>query len=81
MLKSKNYQGSVVVTEYESSNLKSGNYDTNTKKLRITFNTGSTYEYDDVPHDVFAGMNLSESTGKYFNQNIAKKYTYKKIIL
>lgn len=80
MLKTKKYNGSNILVEYDSSNLKSANYDTNTKKLTITFNNGLSYEYDDVPHDTFAGMNLSESTGKYFNQNIAKKYNYRKVI-
>jgi hypothetical protein len=38
------------------------------------------YEYDEVPHDIFAELNLAESQGKYFNQKIAKAFTYKKII-
>jgi len=80
MVKSKKYEGSLIIAEYDSSNLQRGRYDINTKKLVITFNNGASYEYDDVPHETFTGMNLAESAGKFFNQNIAKKFTYKKII-
>lgn len=77
---SKKYLGENIVTEYVSSNIKGGNYNINTKKLEITFNNGMVYEYEDVSHEVFTELNLSESQGKYFNANIAKKYIYKKIL-
>ena len=80
MIKSKNYNGSQIVCEYDSSNLKKGVYDTVTKKLTVTFGNDMRYEYDEVPHDIFAELNLAESQGKYFNQKIAKAYTYKRII-
>lgn len=80
MIKSKNYNGNQIVCEYDSSNLKKGVYDTVTKKLTVTFSNDMRYEYDEVPHDVFAELNLAESQGKYFNQKIAKGYTYKRII-
>ncbi len=77
---SKQYVGEEVVVVYESSNIKGGRYNTNTKKLQITFNNGMVYEYDDVPHEIFAELNLSESQGKYFNKSISKNYTYKKVL-
>lgn len=80
MIKSKNYNGNQIVCEYDSSNLKKGVYDTVTKKLTVTFGNDMRYEYDEVPHDIFAELNLAESQGKYFNQKIAKAYTYKRII-
>jgi hypothetical protein len=76
---SKQYLGENVVVSYESSNIKEGKYNTNTKKLQVTFNNGAIYEYDDVSHETFAAMNLAESQGKYFNANIAKSYTYRKL--
>ena len=60
------------------SNLKGAEYDTTTKKLNVTFGNGMKYEYDDVSHETFAELNLSESQGKYFNQKIAKNFTYRK---
>ena len=79
MTKSKNYNGSEIICEYDSSNLKKSVYDTETKKLKLTFTNDGIYEYDEVPHDVFAEMNLAESTGKFFNQRIKKSYTFRKL--
>lgn len=77
---SKKYLGENIVTEYVSSNIKGGKYNITNKKLEITFNNGMVYEYEDVPHEIFAELNLAESQGKYFNTNIAKKYVYKKVL-
>jgi hypothetical protein len=79
MVTTKKYEGTKVICEYNSSNLKGASYDTSTKKLSVTFGSGAIYEYDDVPHETFSALNLAESQGKYFNQNIAKNFTYKKI--
>jgi hypothetical protein len=76
---SKQYIGEEIIVSYVSSNIRSGKYNTNTKKLEVTFNNGLIYEYDDVPHEIFAELNLSESQGKYFNKNISKNYTYRKV--
>ena len=76
---SKEYLGENIVAKYESSNIKEGKYNRATKKLQILFNSGSTYEYDDVPHEVFAELNIADSQGKFFNSNISKNYTYKKL--
>jgi hypothetical protein len=77
---SKKYLGNEIITEYTSSNIKGGKYNTATKILEITFNNGMVYQYEDVSHEVFAELNLAESQGKYFNVNIAKKYSYKKVL-
>lgn len=79
MLKSKQYSGNNIICEYDSANLKLANYDISTKKLIVTFGNGSLYEYDEVPHETFAELNLSESQGKFFNKNIAKIFTYRKL--
>ena len=75
----KEYIGEDIVAKYESSNIKEGRYNRVSRKLRVTFNSGASYEYDDVPHEIFAELNMADSQGKYFNLNIAKNYTYKKI--
>lgn len=79
MLKSKNYNGEEIICEYSSSNLKKSTYNTIHKTLVVEFNSGYKYEYSDIPHEIFAELNLSESTGKYFNQKIAKTFPYKKV--
>lgn len=77
---SKKYIGNEIITEYTSSNIRGGKYDISTKILEVTFNNGMVYQYEEVPHEVFAELNLAESQGKYFNTNIAKKYSYKKVL-
>ena len=37
------------------------------------------YEYEKVPWEVFTKFRMSDSQGKFFNNNIAKIYNYKKI--
>ena len=80
MTKSKNYNGTKIICEYDSSNLKKGEYDTETKSLKLTFNNDGIYEYDDVPHETFSALNIAESTGKYFNANIKTKFKFKKVV-
>lgn len=72
-------EGSIIEVSIQSSNLKSAKYDTTSKELTITFNNGSIYVYSDVPWEIFTKMRMSESQGKFFNLNIAKKYNYKKL--
>lgn len=43
-------QGTKIINEIKSSNIKSAEYDTESKKLIVEFNNGFKYEYDEVPH-------------------------------
>jgi hypothetical protein len=79
MLKSKKYFNTKIICEYESSNLLKAEYDIQTKLLEVLFKNDIKYVYNDVPHEVFIELNLSESQGKYFNKNIAKVFNYKKV--
>lgn len=54
-------------------------YDEDTKVLTLTFNSGGTYEYKDVPEEVFKDMLAAESVGKYFHSNIKGKYETEKV--
>ena len=76
---SERINGKLIEVDVESSNLQGAVYNTENKNLRVTFKTGNIYEYDDVPWDVFTKFRMAESQGKYFNANIARKYTYKKV--
>ncbi len=64
---------------YTSSNLKSSTYDTQTKELIVEFKKGGKYSYIDVPLQTVISLRRALSKGTYFNTNIAKTYTYKKI--
>lgn len=72
-------EGKMINVDIQSSNLKSASYDTESTALTISFNSGSIYEYEKVPWDVFTKFRMSDSQGKFFNNNIGKVYTYKKI--
>lgn len=71
--------GTKITCEIESSNLKTTVYDTESNKLIVEFKNGFKYEYDEVPHNIFAQFRLSDSQGKFFNTQIAKTFKYKKL--
>lgn len=72
-------EGSKIINEIKSSNIKRAEYDTESKKLMVEFNNGFKYEYDEVPHQVFTKFRMAESQGKFFTSDISKKYKYKKL--
>jgi hypothetical protein len=76
---SEKIEGKMIMVEINSSNLKSASFNTESEDLTITFNNGSIYEYNKVPWEVFTKLRLSESQGKFFNQNISKNYKYTKV--
>ena len=71
--------GTKILNEIESSNIARTEYDTETQKLIAEFKNGFKYEYDEVPHNIYAQFRLSESQGKFFNSNISKTFKYKKL--
>jgi hypothetical protein len=73
------YDGSKIINEISSSNLKKTEYDTETRKLVVEFNNSLKYEYEDVPHNLYTKFRSSESQGKFFSTEIAKKFKYKKV--
>lgn len=76
---SETIDGSVISVVIESSNLSKAIYNVETKLLDVEFKNGAKYQYEDVPHQIFTRMRMSESQGKYFNTEISKKFKYKKI--
>lgn len=55
-------------------------YFTNDKTLVVTFKSGATYEYLEVPHTVASGFMETNSIGKYFDAHIRNKYNYRRVI-
>ncbi|MBW2605012.1 MAG: KTSC domain-containing protein [Deltaproteobacteria bacterium] len=51
-------------------------YDEASQTLTVEFNSGSRYNYYDVPQHVYNGMKSAESKGKYFNAEIKSVYRY-----
>lgn len=71
--------GTKIINEIKSSNLKKTQYDTETREMIVEFNNGTKYEYSEVPHQIYTRFRMSESQGKFFSTDIAKKYKYKKL--
>ena len=78
-IKSEKIQGKLILNEYNSSNLKSSEYNTQTKELIVEFKKGGRYSYFKVPQEIFTKMRMSESQGAYFSKNISRSYKFKKI--
>lgn len=76
---SERIEGKMINVDIKSSNLVSASYDTESSILTVTFISGGIYEYEKVPWEVFTKFRMSDSQGKFFNNNIAKIYNYKKI--
>lgn len=71
--------GTKIINEIQSSNIRRTEYDTETKNLVVEFNNGAVYLYEEIPHKIYTQFRLSESQGKFFSSDIAKKFKYKKL--
>ena len=71
--------GTKIINEIKSSNVKKTEYDTETKKMLVEFNNGHKYEYEGVPHEVYTRFRMAESQGKFFSSKIVKTYKHKKL--
>jgi KTSC domain len=60
----------------ESSNIARMAYDSVTQVLKIEFKNGGTYDYFDVPQNVFEAMLTASSKGQYLAQQIKGNYRY-----
>ena len=78
-VKKEKIEGKLIINEYESSNIKTTQYNTETNELIVEFKKGGEYSYSKVPITIFTKMRKAESQGAYFSKNISKKYKYKKL--
>lgn len=62
-----------------SSCLKAAGYDYETETLYIQFTSGKTYEYYNVPKNVYDEMMTALSRGNYLATRIANAYNYSEI--
>jgi hypothetical protein len=70
----------MVRTPVSSSNLRSVGYDPHTATLEIEFNSGSIYEYYNVPESIYQGLMTASSHGQYFDRSVKKAgYRYRQI--
>ena len=50
-------------------------YDPQTRRMRITFSQGHTYDFCGVPQHVFDGLMRAPSKGSYYNDHIKDRYS------
>lgn len=63
----------------ESSRIAAIGYEATTRTLEIAFTNGHVYQYFGVPTSVHQALMLSESKGKFFNDNIRDAYEFKRV--
>lgn len=49
-------------------------YDPHTRRMKITFAQGHTYDFCGVPQHVFDGLIRAASKGSYYNDHIKDRY-------
>lgn len=65
-------------TPVESSNISSIGY--SNKTLEVEFNSGSVYQYEDVPISLWVNFMQAKSHGKFFHNNVKGKYAYERVL-
>jgi len=58
----------------QSSTVRSIRYDHDARALDVTFTSGRTYRYLNVPLEVYVAFIDAESKGKFFNDNIENAF-------
>lgn len=67
------------VSDFESSNIQKIGFDQAQSLLQIWFHNGTTYQYFDVPTNVWEAFKVSVSKGQYMHAQIRGKYRYTKV--
>jgi KTSC domain len=55
-------------------------YDDDARELDITFTSGKTYRYLEVPLEIYDGLLDAESKGEFFNDNIKDEFVYSEVM-
>jgi hypothetical protein len=63
-----------------SSTIKSIEYDDDARELDITFTSGKTYRYFNVPLEIYAEILDAGSKGKFFNDNIKGVFAFVEVV-
>lgn len=57
-----------------SSAITAVGYDQSTRRMRITFEQGDSYDFCAVPHHVYEALMRASSKGAYYNDHIRDRY-------
>lgn len=62
-----------------SSNVAEVGYDGASRTLEVLFHNGATYQYFDVPPQIFDELLRSSSVGQYLNSNVKGYFRYARV--
>jgi KTSC domain len=68
-----------IVYKMPSSVIRHFRYDAANQRLRVLFVSGIEYDYENFPKEVYEQMRMAYSKGKFLNENIKGKYSFKKV--
>ncbi|HEX6171497.1 MAG TPA: KTSC domain-containing protein [Chitinophagaceae bacterium] len=54
-------------------------YDEKTSRLRVIFQSGSIYDYLNIPEKIYDEMKKASSKGEFLNKKIKPNYKFEKI--
>lgn len=60
--------------EVVSRNIRSVGFEASSSTLEVEFNSGSVYQYLNVPESEYEGLMNVASKGRYLNRNIKGRY-------
>jgi hypothetical protein len=64
----------------ESSMMVRVEYHEDTSELDITFKSGKTYRYREVPPDIYSDLLDAESKGEFFNEKIKDTFGFVEVV-
>ena len=59
-----------------STVIRSFGYDAPSRRLRIVFQSGRRYTYEEVPPETFEALKSSSSKGEFFNAHIRNNFSF-----
>lgn len=68
-------------TSVDSSMINKVIYNFPNKTLKVEFNSGALYEYNNVESDVYENLCKAESQGKFFNEQIKNNYDHTQLLI
>ena len=69
----------MTTTVLNSTSLAEVGYEQEENTLHVQFQNGSTYDYFDVPADVYEGILKADSAGRFFNENVSGEFSYQRV--
>jgi lysyl-tRNA synthetase class 2 len=63
----------------QSTLMTSIRYDNKTRALDVTFMSGETYRYSNVPRDIYVALLDAESKGEFFNNHVKGVFHFAKV--